>query len=78
MRGLVNRAGYEFFAGSGFTSDQHAFVVARDAINHAHESVHQGACQYQVYALKRTRDGVRHIIFFFLSSSRFTLNNPGF
>ena len=59
----MNRAGNEFFAGSSFAGDQHAFGVAGDAIHHAHEAVHHWTGEYKVRALNLARNGVRRLVF---------------
>ena len=48
MGGLVNGASDEFLAGAGFAGDQDCFGVARNAIDQAHELVHDGAGKNEV------------------------------
>src|ERR1700722_754463 len=51
MRRLVDAAGDQFLAGSGFAGNQNGFRVACDAIDHRHELVHYGAGEDELNAV---------------------------
>src|ERR1700722_12368087 len=48
MRRFMDRASDQFFAGTGFSGDQNGFSVGSDAIDQAHEAMHQRARQNEL------------------------------
>ncbi len=60
MGRLMNGAGDEFLAGTGFAGNQDGLGVSRDAVDQTHEFVHDGTGQNELSAVNFAGDDARN------------------